>query len=129
MIDLTLIFLLYYTDNMPIGQKLKLIAKVCKHHLAPLLSNKAPDITSPPPPSSHMSGGGSQEGVFTRPTQPGVPGGLTPSSSSGGLFSPPPQREENTNSNKGKSIGLTVFFKLTCCVTASYVACEVEVIW
>lgn len=92
--------LLDFSDNAPIGQKLKLIAKVCKHHLAPLLSNKMPDITSPPPPSSHSSG--SQEGVFTRPTQPGgIPGGPNPQSSSSGMFSPPPQREENATGKAG----------------------------
>lgn len=84
------------SDSLPFGQKLKLIAKVCKHHLAPLLASKTPDITSPQPPAaaSHISGG-SQEGVFTKPSHP------SGTSQSSGLFSPPPLANRDETNAKG----------------------------
>ncbi|KAF6025450.1 MED13L [Bugula neritina] len=79
-------------DSLPIAQKMKLIARVCKHYLAPLLCNKAPDITSPPPPSA-AAYSSAHEGVFTKPSQPGPSAPV--SNPHSGVFSPPSRDETN----------------------------------
>ncbi|XP_067931928.1 mediator of RNA polymerase II transcription subunit 13-like [Watersipora subatra] len=71
-------------DSLPIAQQVRLLAKVCKHQLAPLLSNKSPDITSPLPAASQSGGH-----EFTKPSQPAS------STSAASVFGSPTREEPN----------------------------------
>lgn len=76
-------------DALPHAAKLRLIAKICRHQLAPLLGQHGPDISSATPPSSQQTTGGagsSQDNVFTKP-QP------RPSTPTATLLSPPAKDE------------------------------------
>lgn len=82
-------------DPIPFAEKIKLIAKVCRHYVAPQLSQMPPDITSPPLPSQ------SQDSVFTKPTQPS--GGSQGQQQSAALFSPPRHDEPSAQGEQACS--------------------------
>lgn len=75
-----------FLDFLPFVDKIKLIAKACRHVLAPQISQTAPDISLTPPTTTSNS---NQDSVFTKPNQPS-------NNSATGMFSPP-MRDESAS--------------------------------